>query len=917
MSTDNEIIVQLTAETAQLQAGMDAGAASVKEATDAMRASVADAMSQYAAFDAIQKGSIQTAEDLAAAQEALSAAQQSGAFSAVELGAKEAIVSAAMKNIGTESKEAAGAIDLITSNSRTMYSVSALVSDAMTGQFSRMRREVAAVGNETGLLGRALTLVLSPAGLVAVAIAGIAAAAISAKDAIDKLATSAAAGGGMAGLSKDQLEGIAQGFKQAGYDVATARSAIDALSASGRVASDSIHSAAQASLDLAKLTGTDADKIAAQLSRLGTTGMHGILSMDEQYHFLNDSQREHIALMFQQGQATEGVKEAFDALAASEHARVESLRKDQGDVEGFWARMGTHIANAWDSTTKTMHMGLTDSEQLAHLDKVIEYQKHIGSTDEYINGLLAQRAALMAKIAAENKAAAEAGLAARHGADQDAAMMHKTGDFAKPSGNGAFEKKLRDEEAAQKISYDHRAQFEMAYWGEILQTAKAGSAEYTLAWTKTQELQKQLDTTQLEEWKKGQHEMATAARKAATEASKEHRKMAQEALTGLEMQRAGVAANTAERIRADAEILSGATKLYGAMSSQQHAALNQMLADEKSYDASVRALSVEKLASARDASIQEIANKRSQYQLEYSEGKISAERLLQLEEQLAAQKLAVEKKYYQDKEKLDAGDPVAIARDEGGIVKAQRGFQAAMTAAEREYHNNSVKEWQGYAKKVEGAMQGAINGMLFQHQTLRQGIANISLVIGEDFIKEAVMKPVDAWISGEATKTAAAIAGATQRAVITDMAAQRSKVADALTGKSQITSAAATGAAKAYQAVVGIPVVGPILAPIAAGVAFAGIEEFGGKLSSARGGWSRVPYDGAMTELHVDEKVLPAKEARGLDRLINGGGQGGGNTFNIHANDAKSFKEMMRRDPAAFAAVAKLAHRRGHFGGMR
>lgn len=37
-NSDSEIIVQLTAETAQLQAGMDAGAASVTKATEEMAA---------------------------------------------------------------------------------------------------------------------------------------------------------------------------------------------------------------------------------------------------------------------------------------------------------------------------------------------------------------------------------------------------------------------------------------------------------------------------------------------------------------------------------------------------------------------------------------------------------------------------------------------------------------------------------------------------------------------------------------------------------------------------------------------------------------------------------------------------------------------------------------------------------------
>jgi hypothetical protein len=170
--------------------------------------------------------------------------------------------------------------------------------------------------------------------------------------------------------------------------------------------------------------------------------------------------------------------------------------------------------------------------------------------------------------------------------------------------------------------------------------------------------------------------------------------------------------------------------------------------------------------------------------------------------------------------------------------------------------------------------------------------------------------------ANEAAKTTATATGTAARGTIEAAAAVQSKVTDAATGKSQITTAAATGAAKAYQAIVGIPYVGPVLAPIAAGVAFAGIEAFSASIASARGGWDRVPFDGAMTELHKDEMVLPKPLADGVRQMAKDG-QGGAPQVHLHTTDPRSFKDYLRRNPGAIASAVKLAGRRGHMLGVR
>jgi hypothetical protein len=68
---------------------------------------------------------------------------------------------------------------------------------------------------------------------------------------------------------------------------------------------------------------------------------------------------------------------------------------------------------------------------------------------------------------------------------------------------------------------------------------------------------------------------------------------------------------------------------------------------------------------------------------------------------------------------------------------------------------------------------------------------------------------------------------------------------------------AAKGAAGAYSALAGIPIVGPVLGAAAAGVTFAAIAAYEG-LASAEGGMLTVPSDNFLINAHKNEMMLPA-----------------------------------------------------------
>ncbi len=124
----------------------------------------------------------------------------------------------------------------------------------------------------------------------------------------------------------------------------------------------------------------------------------------------------------------------------------------------------------------------------------------------------------------------------------------------------------------------------------------------------------------------------------------------------------------------------------------------------------------------------------------------------------------------------------------------------------------------------------------------------------------------------------------------------------------QIAQDAAKAASGAYQAVVGIPYVGPFLAPPAAALAYAATMAFGTSMSAAKG------YDvpagvNPTTQLHQREMVLPEKYAdviRGMEGR--GRGRGRAPTFAPKGINMPGGYFMAQRDELARALEGAFRH---------
>lgn len=954
MSTSGEEIkVLLTADLAGLQSGMATATDTVTTSSEAMAAAAEESA---AAINAAHTSIATIAEDSAARIKAMVAAslEQAAVDSGLaesetslaertglrveatdaQLDATAAAIAAQTEQMATAGRMAAAETEVAaateaatvatTANTEAMVinggvarELGVLTGEALRGNWTRLEGSSVTLANRMNLLQYAF----SPLGLAIIgSIAGVyelASGYMEAADRSNQFNAALLTNGYAAGLSSSQLQQAADSLAVYSGDAEGADKIMQHLASSGRLTGQALIDAGTGASNIMRLTGASAEQAAAEVEKLGQNPAKSVVELNDKFHFLTVEIYDQIVALQKTGDAYGATELAAKAFADHTSDSVEKLNEQMG----FFEQMFSHMREGAKELDKDLQRAIDPtlaqrSAQSTHEWFVAQTQLNeaikAGASSEEIAQLRTREEAyrrMAVSLRDQTRAEDENQVAQGKKASEDARVIAEVQQQEQLNAHLKDTSILQDQIARAK----QRA--------EDIHKADPGSASI-----KGIDFDASGAVTGGEQWdailKKLTQEYSNVGAE-ARRAGQEAKKAAAEQMNDLEMQRAGTAANTAERIQADAAVLASATRLYGANSTQQKSALAQMLADEKSFDASV--------VRERQQAIQQqtaAAISAAQADLAIKTDRINASLALDQTHwrQAISQQAAANQQEYQLELDLLTKELALLdikskehARVNAEIEKLQQRHELEMQKLNERAAIDNQQMWQTRLRPVSQAFSTAINGMIQGTNTLRQTLAHIGDSILAKFV-EMGLNMVVHWAANEAAKTTATAVGTASRTTIEATGAATSKAIDAATGKSQITSAAATGAAKAYQAIVGIPYVGPILAPIAAGVAFAGIEAFAGSLSSARGGWERVPFDGAMTELHKDEMVLPAHVANPIrDMAQRGaqGGQGGGGPIHIHASDPRAFKDYLRRNPSALSDALKLAGRRGHFVGAR
>lgn len=902
-----EVTASWTSATEAMNAATEASSEQIVASQEAVTASAARSQEEMVAYatafnaavqakidalnrlNAAMRGNLASTEGMAEAEYALDNAMQVGALTAQEqavymerlAAAEELDTAATLENVAAKEAQSA-AIAGVAMNSRASAELGTMLGEALAGNFGRIRRSAAAMANQTGLLTKVINALVSPVGLATVAIGAMGGMAYVQERQIDKLRQSLLATGDAAGVTTSELNDWATQAGESAGTIGHAQEIYAQLAASGRLTGEELRQAGLAAVYMAQATDMSSQQASQAIMQMVENPRTAIMRLNDQYHYLNASQHEQVQSMLDSGHTIEAVVLALTALTKHMQGASDEAKRD-GPI---WTGWGDAIANAAHHAGEQLDLLFGGGTLQQKIDAL-----SAGHGKEIHAGEIAQ---LQAQLDAQKKKAHTAGLMSD--------IIEPAQGFGK-EGLDADMARMRRTEAMEQLSYDQRIKFEQQFWQHILETATKGSEEYIAAYEHLQGMGKKTPG------------ISSDARKAQREKAQAYKEEADADIAELQRKRVAEDAYSADRIKIDQQIVDTARILYGEDSSEYRSALAEKARDEKAFHEGQVRLQIDDIQrsmaheQAKTAIAEDAINQRlALNQITESEAIGQRE---QLEQALYQQELAE----YQRELALQNGKVAEQARINGEIEALQDQHLQRMEQFQDQAQQANVRRWEKMLQPVSQAINGSVQGMIQGTQTAGQAISNFARNALASFINMEFQKLIH-YIAVQAGMTSAQVAGDTARTASHAAAAVETKTIDAATGHTQINTAAATGAAKAYQAVVGIPYVGPILAPIAAGVAYAGIEAFGGGISSAQGGWERVPADGMMTELHRDEQVLPAGYAEGLRRLVEQGGRGGGDVhhhhYNVQAWDGRSLKDFLRRNPGALAAAAAHAGRMGY-----
>jgi lambda family phage tail tape measure protein len=225
------------------------------------------------------------------------------------------------------------------------------------------------------------------------------------------------------------------------------------------------------------------------------------------------------------------------------------------------------------------------------------------------------------------------------------------------------------------------------------------------------------------------------------------------------------------------------------------------------------------------------------------------------------------------------------AKEADWLNGATEAFANYQTAAEKV----SVSSAAAFTTAFEGMTDGvssSITASILHAQSFEESMKAVALNVVEAFI-QAFIKIAIQQLFTQNAMTLATLAGVTARGGVEATGAATSLALSAATAEKSIMMSAWETMASAYKAIAGIPIVGPFLAPVAAGAAFIAVSSLAKNIASAEGGYDIPAGVNPMTQLHEQEMVLPKQQANVIRDLAKDGGTKSGAITIINQTSAR------------------------------
>jgi hypothetical protein len=213
-----------------------------------------------------------------------------------------------------------------------------------------------------------------------------------------------------------------------------------------------------------------------------------------------------------------------------------------------------------------------------------------------------------------------------------------------------------------------------------------------------------------------------------------------------------------------------------------------------------------------------------------------------------------------------AGDDLAVAQKLSNQKIALAGKEAGqLEKISDKAATDRMRKEEETDKAIAKSGASTITGLITGRTTLLQAVDNLA-ERGLEKVIESGLEEVMQRLRTETAKTGATIAGQQAQLAAKEEATAQGSAMSVTAGSKDILNDAYQAAAGAFKAVVSIPYVGPVLAPIAAGAAFAGVMAF--DVLSAEGGFDIPSGMNPMVQTHENEMILPADIAMPLREML-------------------------------------------------
>lgn len=221
-------------------------------------------------------------------------------------------------------------------------------------------------------LGGYVMGMINPMTVAAAATAAFSVAAYQGAQEHRELAKAIILSGNAAGVSVDQLKGVAASVAQAtGATKGALADALGQIALTGKVAADNMGFVAEAAITMASATGKAVSESVAEFAELGKAPVKASIKLNEQYNYLTASVYAQIKALEDQGRATEAATLAQKTYADEMTNRAKQIKDDLGSLETAWNSVGKFAKQAWD---KMLNVGREGSihEQIAGLAKQLQ-----------------------------------------------------------------------------------------------------------------------------------------------------------------------------------------------------------------------------------------------------------------------------------------------------------------------------------------------------------------------------------------------------------------------------------------------------------------------------------------------------------------------------------------------------------------